>query len=95
MQHTTLIDWTGDGDPEIATGSLSETGDQQCSVQVMELDGTPLYWHRWGGSPLCVLTDATADQLVLGVGWNEGSEGRYSLPTGQSMNLLFLSTFSE
>lgn len=95
MQHTRLIDWTGDGEPEIATGSISETGDRQCSVQVMELDGTPLYWHRWGGSPLCVITDATADQLVLGVGRNEGSEGRYSLPAGQSMNLVFLSALSE
>lgn len=90
MQHTKLIDWTGDGDPEIATGSISETGDRQCSVQVMKLDGTPLYWHRWVGYPLCVLTDATAGKLVLGVGWNEGSEGRYSLPSGQHMNLLIL-----
>ncbi|MFB6271728.1 MAG: FG-GAP repeat domain-containing protein [Salinibacter sp.] len=95
MQHTTLIDWTGDGDPEIATGSISETGDQQCSVQVMELDGTPLYWHRWGGSPLCVITDATKNKLVLGVGRNEGSQGRYSLPAGQSINLVFLSALSE
>lgn len=90
MQHTTLIDWTGDGEPEIATGSISQTGDQQCSVQVMELDGTPLYWHRWGGSPLCVLTDATKSKLVLGIGWNEGNEGRYSLPSGQHMNLVIL-----
>ena len=90
MQHTALIDWTGDGEPEIATGSISETGDRQCSVQVMELDGTPLYWHRWGGSPLCVLTDATKNKLVLGIGWNEGSEGRYSLPSGQQMNLVIL-----
>jgi len=90
MQHTRLIDWTGDGEPEIATGSISETGDRQCSVQVMTLDGTPLYWHRWAGSPLCVLTDATADKLVLGIGWNEGSEGRYSLPSGQDMNLAIL-----
>ena len=90
MLHPALVDWDGDQTPEIATGSLSETGDRQCSVQIMELDGTPLYWHRWGGSPLCVITDATADKLVLGIGWNEGNEGRYSLPTGQKMNLVIL-----
>lgn len=95
MQHTKIIDWTGDGESEIATGSISETGDRQCSVQVMEMDGTPLYWHRWGGSPLCVLTDATENKLVLGIGWNEGSEGRFSLPQNQEMNLVLLSPFSE
>jgi len=95
MQHTKLIDWTGDGEPEIATGSISETGDHQCSVQVMELDGTPLYWHRWGGSPLCVLTDVNTNKLVLGVGWSEGNEGRFSLPNGQSMNLVLLSSPTE
>ncbi|MCS3938735.1 hypothetical protein GGP84_001361 [Salinibacter ruber] len=92
MQTTKLLDWTGDGTPEIATGSITSTNDTQCSLQVMTLDGDPLYWHRWNGFPLCILTDAHADKLLLGVGWNEGSEGRYSLPRGMSTNLIIINT---
>ncbi|MCS3826462.1 hypothetical protein GGP85_001915 [Salinibacter ruber] len=90
MQTTKLLDWTGDGTPEIATGSITNTNDTQCSLQVMTLDGDPLYWHRWNGYPLCILTDAHEEKLLLGVGWNEGSEGRYSLRSGTSMNLFIV-----
>ncbi|HHP7239295.1 FG-GAP-like repeat-containing protein [Longibacter sp.] len=92
MQTTRLIDWDEDGQLEIATGSISETGDKQCSLQVMEIDGAPLYWHRWNDYRLCVITDATEEALLVGVGWNEGSEGRYSLPDGVPMNLFVMNT---
>ncbi len=92
MQTTKLLDWTGDGTPEIATGSITNANDTQCSLQVMTLDGDPLYWHRWNGFPLCILTDAQEDKLLLGVGWNEGNEGRYSLPSGMSTNLISIYT---
>lgn len=90
MQYTRLIDWTGDGNPEIATGSLSETGGRQCSLQIMRLDGSPIYWHRWRGFPLCVLTDTYEDKIVLGAGLNEGDQGRYSVPSGHSMHLFLI-----
>lgn len=92
MQTTRLIDWDNDGHLEIATGSISETHDTQCSLQVMEVDGRPLYWHRWNDYRLCILTDASEEKLLLGVGWNEGPEGRYSLPAGVPMNLFVLET---
>jgi hypothetical protein len=90
MQTTRLIDWDDDGEVEIATGSISETGDEQCSLQIMEVDGRPLYWHRWNDYRLCVVTDATETTLLLGVGWNEGPEGRYSLPEGVPMNVFII-----
>jgi hypothetical protein len=87
MQTTRIGDWNGDGMPEIATGSLSETHDRQCSLQIMDLNGTPLYWHRWSESVLCTITDVDDGQILLGVGSNEGQEGRYSLSPGTRMML--------
>ena len=44
MANTVLLGWDGDGNDEIAVGSL-EAGADVCSLQIMETDGTPLYWH--------------------------------------------------
>jgi hypothetical protein len=66
---------------------LSERFDQQCSLQIMNLDGRPLYWHRWNGSPLCVVSDSDDTTLLVGVGRPEGDAGRYSLASGSTMDL--------
>lgn len=87
MQTTIVRDWNQDGVSEIATGSLSERFDQQCSLQIMNLDGRPLYWHRWNGSPLCVVSDSDDTTLLVGVGRPEGDAGRYSLGSGSTMDL--------
>lgn len=93
-----LLDWDGDGEPEIVCGSMgkilhNEGGVAACSLQVMKLDGTPLYWHRWEGDTLCVpMTVADLDgdgqqEVVVGVGKPGGTEGRWSLAEGDAMRL--------
>jgi outer membrane protein assembly factor BamB len=92
MANPILLDWDGDGVDEIAAGSL-EAGQEVCSLQIMEEDGTPLYWHGWNGQPLCVPLDVTdldddgREELLMGVGKNLGGDGRYSLPEGEHMHL--------
>lgn len=92
MLQPVLLDWDGDGTNEIATGS-EEAGDSFCSLQIMEVDGSPLYWHGWSGSPLCVPLDVEdldgdgREELLMGVGENLGGDGRYSLPEGEHMHL--------
>lgn len=92
MGNPILLDWDGDEADEIATGSL-EAGEDFCSLQIMEGDGTPLYWHGWSGQPLCVPLDVEdldgdgREELLMGVGENLGGDGRYSLPEGEHMHL--------
>jgi len=93
MQYTRVLDWDRDGEYEIATGSVAAGMDHQCSIQIMELDGSPLYWHRWNGPQICwimetkELAPSESSSLLLGTGSNGGKSGRWSLPTGGHMNL--------
>jgi len=96
MQYTKILDWDGDGIREIATGSVSAGMDRQCSLQIMDLDGSPLYWHRWNGPQFCWILDSQdfdrddKEELLLGTGSNGGPEGRWSLAEGAQMNLFLV-----
>ncbi|MBT4822377.1 MAG: hypothetical protein HN742_22665 [Lentisphaerae bacterium] len=93
-----LLDWDGDGELEIACGShgrqfCNAGGVDDCSLQVMKLDGTPLYWYHWlDGTlamPLAVadLDGDGQDGLVVGVGRPGGTEGRFSLAADSHLRL--------
>lgn len=96
MIYTVMLDWDGDGSQEIAVGSLS-TGSDLCSLQIMKIDGSPVFWNAWNDATLCWPLDGKdidsdgSDELLLGVGRNLGNEGRYSLPEGTHMNLYVVS----
>ena len=102
MSGVLLADWDGDGEKEIVSGSngrnaTNKGGADQASLQLMKLDGTPLYWHIWDehrlSIPLAVLETPAGDpdEIVVGVGAPNGPEGRFSLPRGAHMHLYVLS----
>lgn len=57
MIGTVLLDWDGDGVEEIAVGS-TEAGTEACSLQIMEIDGDPIYWHLLRKETLCLVRGA-------------------------------------
>ncbi|MGM0582461.1 MAG: hypothetical protein ACQETL_17415 [Bacteroidota bacterium] len=97
IQNAKLIDWNSDGYKDIAMGSINED-DYGCSLQIMEVDGTPLYWHRWSSCKISVVTDVidsnndTNESVLVAVGVNEGNQGRFSLSNGHQMNLFILNS---
>jgi outer membrane protein assembly factor BamB len=100
MKNAVFLDWDGDGEDEIAVGSI-EAGDQACSLQVMEKGGTPIYWHFLKDQPLCVPTDSKdidsdgSDELVLMAGKNRGGNGRNSVLQGADAHLFIFDSGAE
>jgi len=92
------LDWDGDGEHEIVTGSngrdlFNPNAPTTCSLQIMRADGRPLYWHRWEGETACrVLDVGDVDrdgnpELIVSVGTHGGREGRFSIHNGGDQHL--------
>jgi hypothetical protein len=101
INNPRLLDWDGDGRPEVVTGSLGRDrfnpeGAHGCSMQVMRLDGTPLYQHCWEGEDACgplAVGDFDGDgrdEALVAVGTHGGPEGRFSLAEGHKMHLFLV-----
>lgn len=91
-------DWDGDGHDEIIVGGAGKErydpdAVEECSLAILDRDGSPLYWQRWTDASLCkplAVADLDADgaeELLVSVGENDGPEGRFSLPEGTEQHL--------
>jgi len=100
MVGVRLLDWDGDGMPEIVCGSHGKgkwnpNGVDYAGIQVMRLDGTPLYWHRFvegcaAGALAALPRPGAGADVVVGVGTYGGPEGRFSLAADAHQHLCIM-----
>jgi len=103
MAGVRLLDWDGDGELEIVTGSHGKNhcnphGVETAGIQVMKLDGTPCYWHEWDretlAGPLASFPsqNGRAAAVVVTVATPNGPQGRFSLAEGHQSQLFVMSS---
>ncbi len=94
-----LMDWTGDGMPEIVAGSFgrqrsNERSKAEVTLSVMTAEGSPVYQARWPNRGLCSLLDTRVvdghPEVLSLVGSKDGPEGRFSLAEGSHNELYIL-----
>ncbi|MFP4027508.1 MAG: FG-GAP repeat domain-containing protein [Candidatus Brocadiia bacterium] len=95
------LDWDSDGEQEIVCGGTGgdyhyKQGPEECSLHVLNRNGSPACWHKWPGHSDCfpiVIDDVDGDgreEIIATVGSHDGPEGRFSLPETEHVHLLVI-----